>query len=134
MRHFDVVRGEACGVHRKSVILGSDLNLARGQILHGVISPPMTELEFESLSSEREAQELLPQADAHHRKAITRLAAFEIFDELLQRLDAVSDGGGVPWAVRHHDPMRMKVQYGLGGGRGWHHQDLAAALRQATER
>ena len=58
---------EALGLDRKSVILGGDLNSSRGAIEHWLIGSTVTELQLVDVSAQRQAQQLVAQADPEDR-------------------------------------------------------------------
>src|SRR6185295_7552863 len=51
-------------VHGEAVVLGRDLDLAGGEILDGLVSAVMAELELVGLPAEGQAEDLMAQADA----------------------------------------------------------------------
>ena len=64
------VAGQVVEADSKTVILRGNFHFVGALIEHRLIGAPMTELQFESLTSERQAQELMPQADAEDRRWI----------------------------------------------------------------
>ena len=64
--HFDV-RRQRIGIDREAVILRGDLDLAGFQFLHGMVGPAVAKFELVSLTTERQGQNLVTEADAEHR-------------------------------------------------------------------
>ena len=50
-------------IHRKTMVLGSDLHPTRLQIFHRLISAPMPKLQLEGLATQRLAKNLMTQAN-----------------------------------------------------------------------
>lgn len=63
VRDLDLGR-QRIGIDRESVIMRCDLDLARREVLDGLIAAAMTEFKFISRPPERLAQKLVTQADA----------------------------------------------------------------------
>src|SRR5208282_1048213 len=55
------------GVKRDAMILRCDFHLAGAQILDRVIGAMMPEIQFVGFSSEREAENLMPETNSEHR-------------------------------------------------------------------
>ena len=66
MRHLDIGR-EPFGIHRKTMVLCRDFHLPCRQVHHRLVSPMMTEFQFERFSPQREPHDLMPKADSEHR-------------------------------------------------------------------
>ena len=64
------IAGQLVQPHGEAMVLRGDLHFVGALIEDGLIGAAMTELQFESLTSERQAQELMPQADAEERRWI----------------------------------------------------------------
>src|SRR5579859_4302806 len=60
-------RGERREIDAKTVVLRGDLDAPGGEILHGLIAAAMAELQLVRPAAEREAQELVPEADPEDR-------------------------------------------------------------------
>src|SRR5581483_615039 len=80
-------------VDREAVVVRRDEHAARLDVADGVVAAAVPELELPRRRSEREPEDLVPEADAEER---------QLPEELLRALDAVGDRGGVAGAVREH--------------------------------
>ena len=68
----DVGRFTAClfetfGFHRKAVVLAGDFHLSGVQVLHRLIAATVAEFELERIGTQRQAKQLMAQADAEYR-------------------------------------------------------------------
>src|SRR5450759_459805 len=81
-----------------------DLDLARGQLLHRMISAVVAEFQLESLSPERDARELMPQANSENRLPSHQPPNV---------IDRVGAGLGIAWAVRQEHYVGLKSQHVL---------------------
>ena len=55
------------GIDGEAVVLGRDLDLVRGEVLHRVVAAAMAELQLERLPAQRQAEDLMAEADAEDR-------------------------------------------------------------------
>src|SRR5262249_58850004 len=55
------------GMDGEAVVLGGDLHLAGGHVLHRLVAAVMSELELVGAAAERESEDLVSEADAEHR-------------------------------------------------------------------
>ena len=78
------------GIHGEAVILGGYLHLSAFEIFNRLVSSAVPEFKFESFSSEREAQDLVSQADSEN-------GFFP--DEFSYVLGGVFDRGRIPRSV-----------------------------------
>jgi len=65
VRHGCHGRVERVGIDGKVVVLGGDFNLPGCQVLDGVIAPVVAELQAVRPAAQRQAEELMTQANAH---------------------------------------------------------------------
>jgi hypothetical protein len=72
------------------VILCGDFHLLRQKVLHGMIRAVVPELQFEGLAAERQAAQLVAEANAEYRNAA---------DELADILHRVIDWLGIARAI-----------------------------------
>ena len=93
-------------LHREPVVLRRDLDPARIEILHRVVRAPVAERELEGLEADRPAQQLMPEADAHHRA---------LADDLAHRVDDVVERRRVPGAVGEEHQVGVALKHLLGG-------------------
>src|SRR6266511_3706171 len=100
-------------VHGEAMVLRGDLDTAGEEILDWMIGAVVTELELLRLSAERQAENLVAEADAEDR----RLA-----DEPAHRLHEIGHGFGIARAVREEYPVRLPLEHG--GGRRIRGHDL----------
>ena len=71
VRDLDRLAGGAqrLGVDRVAVVLGADRDLLRREVLPGLVAAVMAELQLLRLAAEREAEDLVAEADAEDRQA-----------------------------------------------------------------
>ena len=67
VRDFDVARRQRIRVDAEAVILRCDLDFLRAQILHRMVRAVMAEFQLERVAAERQAAELMAEADAEDR-------------------------------------------------------------------
>ena len=72
---------------RVTVVLGSYIGPAGGQIPHGLVAAPVAVFQLDGIPAEREGSQLMPQADAEDGPAA---------DDLFQLFDAVCVSFGSP--------------------------------------
>ena len=111
--------GQALAADGEAVIHGDDLDLAGGQVLHGMVRPMMPLLHLLGAGAEGQGQHLVAEADAEQGDAGLHQLA-----DLRHRV--LPGGGRVAGAVRQHHPVRPASQDVLGRGRGGHDGDLRA--------
>src|SRR5262245_4927695 len=68
MRQFNLIRIQAFGVNCEAVIVRRYFNPAVASVLHRLISAAVAEFEFESLTAEGDAEQLMPQTYAEDRR------------------------------------------------------------------
>ena len=83
--------GQALWVHRKSMVLGRNLDFARFEIFHWLVGAPVPELELKSFASEGLSEDLVSQTDAKDGHA--RL------NEIVNRLHSVAQGGRITRSI-----------------------------------
>ena len=124
VRDFDFVEVERIGIHREAVVVRSDLDLAGDLVQHRVIRAAMAELQLVRLAAERQAEDLVPQADAEDRDPADQLAHLRGLK--LERL-------GIAGAVREEHAVGLQREHVFGrGGRG-HHRHAAADVHQPAQ-
>src|SRR2546430_11164081 len=74
VRVLDLVRVQRIGIDRKAVILRRDLHAPAAKILDRMIAAAMSELQFVRAAAEREAEELMTEADAEDRHLADEMA------------------------------------------------------------
>src|SRR5258706_13786576 len=91
MRNFNVARRQRFRIHAKTVVLRSDFDLIGQEIFHRMVRTVMAELQLERFAAERQATNLVAEANPENRNFADELA--DIFDSVLHRL-------GIAWTVR----------------------------------
>ena len=122
VRDFDVARRQRIGVDAETVILRGDFDLAGQQIFYRMIRTVMAEFQLEGLAAQRQAAELVAQADAEDRHAAQQLA--NVFDRVGDRL-------GIARTVREKYAVRLQREHVFGGSLGRDHGDVAMDVRSA---
>ena len=106
------------------MVLRRDLDLARQQVLYGVVGAVVAELELVGLAAERQADNLVPEADAEDRHAPGEFA--HRFNRIRTRL-------GVARAVREKDAVGLEREHVLGRRERRHDRDPAADVHQPPQ-
>ena len=123
-----VTRGvgrQRIGIDAEAMVLRGDLDGARIELLHRMVAAAMAELQLVGLGAEREAHQLVPEADAEHRHVGV--------DQLLHAVDRVRDGGRIAGTVAEKDAVRLPRQHVRRRRRRGKHADRAAVRRQPAE-
>src|ERR1039457_6780061 len=115
VRELDVGR-QRVGRDGEAVVLGRDRDAARLNVLHGMVRAAVAELELVRGAAEREAQELLPEADAEH--------GHTGLDEALHLRDARRQRFGVARPVRKEVAVESPCEELLGGRHRREHRRL----------
>ncbi len=124
VRDFDVAGGQRFGIDTETVILGGDFHFLRKQILYRMIRTVMAELQFEGFSAQREAAELMSEANTEDRNAA---------EELLNILDGVADWLRVAGTIRKKNSVRLKVENVLGRRLRRNYPDVAVVINQKPQ-
>ena len=124
VRDFDVARRERFRVDAEAVILRGDFDFLRAQILHRMIRAMMAEFQFECLAAERQAAELMAEADAENRDAA---------EEFLDICDGVRDRFGIAGTIREKDAVRLERENIFGGSFRRDDGDVAAVVDEEAE-
>ena len=74
VREVDVGRIQRIAIHREPVIVRGDLDPLRDLVQHRMIGAAVAELQLVGLAAERQAEKLMPQADAEDRNLSHELA------------------------------------------------------------
>ena len=118
---FHILILERIYVHTETVILGGDFYFTGEQIFHWLVAPAVSKFEFESAASHGQTKELVTQADAEYGQSVKKGA---------DRLDSVSNAGGISRAVRQEEPIGFQGQdvswFSLGG----QYDNMAVTLSQ----
>src|SRR6266478_9277316 len=89
-----------------------------------MIRTVMAEFQLEGFSTERQAAQLVPQANSKHGN---------MADELLNILHGVADGLRIAGAVRKKHPVRFHFQDVFGGGLRGDNENFALMIHKQTE-
>src|ERR1035437_4747719 len=98
------------------MVMRGDLDLARLHLLHRMIAAVVTEAQFVSLSTQRDADQLMSEADAEDGHASHHLA---------NALLCVGHRLRIARPVRQTDPIGLEREYVLRAGRGRNHGHAA---------
>ena len=121
---FQLVEIERIGVDGESVIVRGDFDLSGDLIQHRMIGAAMAELQLVGLAAQREAQDLMAQADAEDRDFADQFA--DLRGLVVERL-------GIAGAVREKHAVGLQRQHIFGGGAGRDHRNPAAGMHQAAQ-
>src|SRR5664280_3736218 len=105
------------------MVMRGDLDLACLHLLHRMIAAVVTEAQFVSLSTQRDANQLMSEADAEDGHAPHQPA---------NALLCVGHRLGIARAVRQEDAIRLEREHVLRAGRGGNHSYAAALANQAS--
>src|SRR5437763_1502941 len=90
------IGGQGFGIDCKTVILVSNLDLARIEIFDWLVAAAMAEFQFESLPAKCLAQNLVAQTNPENRQAT--------FNQIANALHGIAKRGGITGAVGGEDP------------------------------
>ena len=108
---------ERVGVDRVVVVLARDLDPAARLVAHGVVGTVVTELELVGVRAEREAEDLVPDADPEQRN---------LADQASHLLGRADDGAGSPGPFERNTPSGSRASTSAAGVGG---HDFHAAPR-----
>ena len=112
------------GIHREAVIVRSDLHFVRDFVQHRMIRAAMSELQLVGFAAQRQAQNLMAQADAEDRHLPISLRTCAAW--YVERLR-------IARAVRQKHAVRLQRQHIFGRSSGRHHRHAAAHLHQPPQ-
>src|ERR1700722_20643351 len=124
VRDFDIARRERVGIDAEAVVLGGDFDLLRAQIFHRMVRTVMAEFQLERVAAQREAAQLMAEADAENRDSAGELANI---------LDGVGDGLGIAGTVRKKNTVRLQREDVFGGGSCRDDGHIAAMVDEKPE-
>jgi len=116
--------GEGSGIDRKAVVLRGDADLAGGEVFHGLVAAAMAELQFEGLSAEGVAEDLVAETDAEDRL---------LADERLDGFVRVGNDAGIAGAVGEEDAVGIRCERFVRRGRGRKDADAETVLAEAAQ-
>src|SRR6266550_7626748 len=111
--------------HREAMVLRRYKYLSRSNIAHGVVATPVAIRQLDRLSAQRQAEQLMAEADTEYRDLP--------IGQLADRADRVPDGGGVARAVREEDAVGLELAHPGRGRRGRDDRHAAVVLREQAE-
>ena len=118
--------GQGVGIDGEAMVHRDDLDLAGGHVLHRMVGAVMAVGHLHGLCAHRQAQHLVAQANAEHRRA---------------RGDDTLDGGNginagrrrIARTVRQQHAVRLVAHHLFGGGAGGNHGDVRAHAGQQPQ-
>ena len=99
------------GIDREAVIVRGDFDLAGELVQHRMIRAAMAELQLVGLAAEREAEDLMAEADAEDRRLADQLA-----DVVDLRVRAARDRPGRSRETRRRASARARLRRGVSAG------------------
>src|ERR1035438_6053688 len=105
------------------MVMRGDLDLTCLHLLHRMIAAMVTEAQFVSLSTQRDANQLMPETDAEDGHTPHHLA---------NALLCVGHRLGIARAVRQEYAIGLEREHVLGAGRGGNHGHAAALSNQPS--
>jgi hypothetical protein len=121
---FDFGLGKRIDFDRKSMVLGSDLDLTGGNPKDWVVATSMPEFQFISASTQSQAQNLVAEADAED--------GF-LAEQLPHCVDRVRHRLWIARTVGEENPVGIKAQNLACTCPGWHHSQFATMVRQQPQ-
>src|SRR5271166_5030256 len=106
------------------MILRGDFYLAGAKILDRMIRAMMSKIQFVGFSSQREAENLMPEADAEHRL---------LAEDAFHRLARIRQRGGIAGAIGKKNPVGIVREDFPGGGCRGQHLDPKARRGQPPQ-
>src|SRR5271165_3184904 len=107
---FDFAVRERIGVDGEVVIVCRDLDLPRLQLLYRMIPAMVAELQLESFAAQRDASELMSQANSEDRHSPYQAA---------DRIDSISTRLRIAWAIRQENSVGLQRQHIFRGSLRW---------------
>ncbi len=101
VRDFDVAGGQRVGIDAEAVILRGDFDLVGQKIFYRMIRAVVAEFQFEGFAAQREAAELVAEADAENGDAARQLADIVV---------GIGDRFRIARAVGEEDAVRLEVE------------------------
>ena len=101
VRELDFVLVERVGVHREAVIVRGDLHFVRDLVQHRMIRAAMSELEFVGFAAQREAEDLMAQANSEDGL---------LSDQFANLLRLKSQRLGIAGTVGEENAVRVEAQ------------------------
>ena len=108
----------------EAVVLRGEVDLVADHVAHGMIRAAVSELELVGLAAHGEREDLVAEADAHHR---------DFAEEIAGLLFGAGHRGGIARAVGEHHSVRLARENFGGGGSRRHHRHAAADVHQLAE-
>ena len=97
---FQTIR-ESVGNNGVTVVLGRDINPARFEVFHRLVTAPVAEMQLERARTERPGDHLVAQTDTHHRDPACKA---------LRRFDRAFQQYGIARPRRQHHTVRVMGQ------------------------
>ena len=116
--------GSDVGIDGVVVVLAGDLDAAGRLVAHGVVPAVVPEAQLERPRAEREAHDLVPEADPEHR---------HVAEQAPNDLDRARHCSRVAGAVREEHAVGLAGEHVGGGGRRGHDLDLAPRGHELVE-
>ena len=116
VRELDFGLRQRVGIDGEIVVMRGDLDFAGVELLDRMIAAVVSEFEFESFAAERDAGQLMPEADAKDR-----LASHEAADVV----HGVSARLGIAGAVREKHAVGFERENVFGWGLRWDNRHTA---------
>src|SRR5207245_2032589 len=101
---------------REVVVVRGNLDFAGAEMLHRMISAMVSELQLESFSSQRQADELMPQAYAENG---------HLSHQLTNALLRIAAGLGIARSVRQENSVRLETEDIFGASFSGNHSHFA---------
>ncbi len=83
VRDLDIARRQGIRIDAEAVVLRGNFHFLRQQVFHRMVRAVVAKLQFEGAAAEREAAELMPQANSEDRDAPKQFA--NVFDGVNER-------------------------------------------------
>src|SRR5262249_53375914 len=121
---FDLVGVERIGIDGESMVVRGDLDFAGDFVEHRMICAAMAELQFVRLATNRDAENLVAEANPENWLAGDQLA--DLHGLMLKRL-------GITGAVRQEDAVGFQSQNVFCGRGSGNHREAAADLTKPAQ-
>ncbi len=124
VRQFDFALRQGIWIDSEVVVMRSDFNFAGRHLLYGMIAAVMSELQFVGLSSQRDAGQLMSQANSEDWLTTHQTADV---------VDRIRAGFRITRAVRQKYPVRLESEHVLGWRLGGDDRYFAAFASQLAQ-
>src|SRR6185369_11743228 len=124
VRDLNIGSVQRIWIDREAMILRRNLNRIRPQILYGVVSAAVSELQLIRLPSQRVSEQLVTQTNPKYRF---------LAEQVLNRIDRIPNRRRIAGTVGKKNAIGIHLQHFIGGKIGWHNGQAASVGGKPSE-